>query len=111
MQKFFRHNDEDGLAGNKSIIQGKSTANQRIEAFWSNLKKGAGGWWVNFFKDLRDFGIYRDHDLPHRECLKLCFMKVLRQELFSVASLWNTKGIEVGRNESGMIGGKPENQM
>ena len=109
LQKFFRRNDEDGLAGNKSIIQGKSTANQRIEAFWSNLKKGAGGgWWVNFFKDLKDFGIYRDHDPLHRECLKLCFMKVLRHALYSVASFWNTKRIEVRRNESGVIGGKPD---
>jgi hypothetical protein len=108
LQKFFRRNDEDGLAGNNSIIQGKSTANQRIEAFWSKLKQGAGGWWVNFFKDLRDSGIYRDHDQLHRECLKLCFMKVLRQELYSMASLWNTKRIEVKGTDLGVVGGKPD---
>ena len=33
LQKFFRRNDEDGLAGNKSIIQWKSTANQRMKHF------------------------------------------------------------------------------
>ena len=108
LQKFFRRNDEDGLAGNNSIIQGKSTANQRIEAFWSKLKQGAGGWWVHFFKDLRDSGIYRDHDQLHRECLKLCFMKVLRQELYSIASLWNTKRIEVKGTDLGVVGGKPD---
>ncbi len=91
LQKMFRMNDRDGLACDKSNIQGKSTANQRIEAFWSKLKQGGGGWWVNFFKDLRDSGIYRDHDPLHRECLELCFMNVLRQELYSVAKLWNTK--------------------
>ncbi len=108
LQKMFRMNDRDGLAGDKSNIQGKSTANQRIEEFWSKLKQGGGGWWVNFFKDLRDSGIYRDHDPLHRECLKLCFMNVLRQELYSVAKLWNTKRLEVKRNEVDVFGGKPD---
>ena len=108
LQKFFRRNDAGGLAGHKSIIQGKSTANQRIEAFWSKLKQGAGGWWVNFFKDLRDSGIYQDHDPLHRECLKLCFMNLIRQEMYSLVSLWNTKRIEVKGNDLGVIGGKPD---
>ena len=108
LQRFFRQNDEDGLAGNKSIIQGKSTANQRIKAFWSKLKQGAGGWWVNFFKDLCDSGIYRDHDPLHWECLKLCFIKVIREELYSMVSLWNTKRIEFEGTERGVIGGKPD---
>lgn len=108
LQKLFRNNDRDELAGDRSIIQGKSSANQRIEAFWSKFKQGGGGWWVNFFKDLRDSGTYRDHDPLHRECIKLCFMPVLRQELYSVAKLWNTKRIEVKRAEVGVVGGKPD---
>ena len=108
LQKLFRRNDRDTLAGDKSIIQGKSTANQRIEAFWSKLKQGGGGWWVNFFKDLRDSGIYMDHNPVHRECLKLCFMPVIRRELYSLAELWNTKRIEVKRGQVDVIGGKPD---
>ena len=63
----------DWLAGNKSIIQGKITGNQRIEAFWSKLRRGGGGWWVNYFKDLRDSGTLGDYGPRHGECLKLCF--------------------------------------
>jgi hypothetical protein len=35
-------------------------------------------------------------------------MKVLRQELYSMASLWNTKRIEVKGTELGVVGGKPD---
>ena len=108
LQQLFRNNDRDGLAGNKSIIQGKSTANQRIEAFWSKLRQGGGGWWINFFKDLRDSGTYRDHCPVHRECLKFCFMPVIRQELYSLVELWNTKRIEVKKGEVDVIRGKPD---
>ena len=108
IQKMFRSDDRDGLAGGKSFIQGKSTANQRIEAFWSKLRQGCGGWWMNFFKDLRDSGTYKDYDLLHRECLKFCFMPVLRQELYSVAKLWNTHQIRVKRGEADVPGGKPD---
>ena len=108
LQKLFRRNGEDEWSGDRSVIQGKSTANQRIEAFWSKLKQGCGGWWINFFKDLRDSGVYRDHDEVHKECLRMCFMAVLREELNAVAKLWNTKRIELRKGEVGVVGGKPD---
>ena len=46
------HSDED--AGLGCFLTGRSTANQRIEAYWSHLAKDGLGWWINFFKDLRD---------------------------------------------------------
>ena len=106
IQKLLRRNGTDSLAGEKSVIQGKSSANQRIEAYWSKLRCGGGGWWINFFKDLRDSGIYKDHDAFHRECLKFFFMPVLRKELYSVAQLWNIKAIQVKKNAD-VAGGKP----
>lgn len=107
MQKLLRMNQGDNLAGHNSFIQGKSSANQRIESYWSKLRQGGGGWWMDFFKDLRDSGIFRDHDLLHRECLRFCFMNVLRKELHDVAKLWNVKAIQVKSN-SGLHGGKPD---
>ena len=104
MQKLLRRNNADNLAGGNSVIQGKSSANQRIEA--SKLRSG-GGWWINFFKDLRDSGIYIDHDTLHRECLKFCFMPILRNELYSIAKLWNIKAIQVKKNAE-VLGGKPD---
>ena len=108
LQQLFRNNGTDRLAGNRSIFQGKSTANQRIDALWSKLRQSCGGWWISFFKDLRGRGIYRDHCPVHRKCLKLCFMPVIRPELYSLVELWNTKRIEVKKGEVGVIKGKPD---
>ena len=99
--KAFTHEPRDNLAGHNSFIQGKSSANQRIESYWSKLRQGGGGWWMDFFKDLRDSGIFKDHDLLHRECLRFCFMNVLQKEQHDV------KAIQVKSN-SGLHGGKPD---
>ena len=50
LQQFFRWDDNDEFAGSKSFLLGKSSANQQIEAWWSKVREGAGGWWVNFSK-------------------------------------------------------------
>ena len=47
--------------------------------------KTSSGWWLNFFKDMRDAGTYNDDDSVHRECLLFCFIPVLQQELYAVA--------------------------
>ena len=44
------HNDDN--AGERCFVIGRSTANQRIEAYWSQLVKGGPDWWINFFNDL-----------------------------------------------------------
>ena len=38
IQRLLRHNNVDELPGDNSIVQGKSSANQR-EAYWSSLKQ------------------------------------------------------------------------
>ena len=38
IQQYFRHNDTDQFAGRNSFRYGTSTANQRIEAWWSQLR-------------------------------------------------------------------------
>ena len=107
MQRLLRMDQNDNLPGFKSFIEGKSSANQRIESYWSKLRQGGGGWWINFFKDLRDSGVYADHDPLHQECLKFCFMNVLRKELNSIAEMWNVKDIQVKKNTQ-LFGGKPD---
>ena len=81
LQQLFRWNNEDDLAGSKSFIQGKSSSNQRIESWWSKLREGGGGWWMNFFKDIRDSGFNLD-DPVISEFLKFCFMPSLRRVIF-----------------------------
>ena len=40
LPQFFRWHDDDAFAGSKSFVQGKSSGNQRIEAWWSKLREG-----------------------------------------------------------------------
>ena len=58
-------------------------------------------------KDLRDSGIYRDGDNLLDECLKFCFLPVLRRELHLVAELWNTHNIQSQKRHE-VEGGKPD---
>ena len=42
----------DDFAGDKSFMYGKSTANQRIEAWLGRLRQGCAEWWITFFKEI-----------------------------------------------------------
>lgn len=101
------HADTDGGIGSFAI--GRSTANQRIEAYWSHLVKDGPGWWINFFKDLVDLGLYNTSDPVHVECIRFCFMEILRGELYEVTELWNQHIISPSKfgNSSGPRG-KPD---
>ena len=81
------HNDE--YAGPGCFIIGRSTANQRIESYWSHFVKDGPGWWISFFKDLSDLCLFNNSDPVHLECVRFCFMQILRNELHQVAEMWN----------------------
>lgn len=106
LQQFFRWYNVDNFAGNESFVKGKSTGNQRIEAWWSKHRQRGGGWWINLFKDLRDAGLYTDNPIT-KECLKFCFLPIIRRELQLVVELWNTHNIQRQRR-SEVEGGKPD---
>ena len=98
IQRFLRRDCEDAFSGLKSFLYGKSVSNQRIEAWWSTLRRSNSDWWMNFFKDMRDMGLYNDGDPLQVECLRYCFMNVLRNELHQVAKLWNLHRIRPSVN-------------
>lgn len=56
LQPLFRYTSTDSMAGIKSFMYGKSTSNQRIEAWWEKLRKLGIHWWINLFIDIRDSG-------------------------------------------------------
>ena len=91
LQRFFHNQDQ-------SFLYGKSSCNQRIEAWWGMLKRGGMAWWINFFKDLRDCGLYLEDNVIEAECLKFCFMPVIREELHKFAIQWNLHKIRPSRN-------------
>ena len=58
VQSFLRAECDDDLACEKTHRYGLSTGNQRIEAWWSYYCRSRLTWWINFFKDLVDRGVF-----------------------------------------------------
>ena len=98
VQRFFRGADQDEFAGDRSFCYGKSVSNQRIEAWWSFLRRECADWWINYFKDARERGIYNDGNNVHVECLKFCFSDLIQKQLQRVARLWNPHKIRPSTN-------------
>ena len=76
----------------------KSVLNQRIEEWWSTLRRSISDWWLIFFKDMRDMGLYNDGYPLQVECLRYCFMNALRNEHYQVAKLRNLHRIRPSVN-------------
>ena len=47
---------------------------------------------------MRDEGVFCDHDPIHVDCLRLCFMPLIQQELHTVAKQWNLHNIRPSHN-------------
>ena len=108
IQRFFREGHADVFQGDKSFMYGRSVSNQRIEAWWSMLRKLNTDFWINYFKDMREIGLYNDDDCLHVECLKFCFMPLIREELHRTAELWNLHRIRPQPSNRDSPSGRPE---
>lgn len=62
IQRHLRRNHEDLFAGHSSCVFGRSTANQRIESWWSVLRKTCTNFWINKFKDMQSLGLLNTDD-------------------------------------------------
>ena len=76
--RYFRREHQDSMSGNSSFLFGSPTNNQRIESWWSILKRQNSAWWINFFKDLQDEGLFDPSLNHHKECMKFCFSGILK---------------------------------
>ena len=83
-----------------------SPQNQRIEAYWSILQRDRIGWWRKFFNDIVDLDLFSSDDPAQVDCIKFCFMNLIRQDLHSILSDWNTHIISRSRN--GAATGRPD---
>ena len=106
LQCYLRGSSADDLAGEKSHRYVASTANQRIECWWSSLRRSRTSWWINFFKDLSDNGVYINGDMYHDECLWFCFNEILQQDLDFFRIHWNTHRIRQSRHDT--VAGRPD---
>ena len=73
MQMFLRRNHPDSFAGEKSFLYGRSTANQRIEAWWGTLRKQSAQFWMNLFKTFQDDGHFTG-DFLDKNLIQFCFL-------------------------------------
>ena len=82
-----------------------STRNQRIEAYWSRLKKFRLKWWIHFFNGIFQQGLYQAHLETHQEVLLFCFLPIIQNELNEFGRTWNTRNV---RQSESAPGGKPD---
>ena len=99
MQCYFR-NDV------KAHVYGKSTANQRIEGWWSHFRRNRSTWWINFFKDLVETEEFSPGNEVQMEVLWFCFAGIIQQDLDFVKDHWNTHTIRASSHDT--IAGKPD---
>lgn len=107
LQIYFRLRDTDERSAYRSFIMGKSTSNQRVESLWSILRRQCLDFWINLFKDMRDYGLYNDGNMFHSQCLMFCFMPIIGFELRRFATEWNVHNISSGNRKDGPFG-KPD---
>ncbi len=103
---FFRANSDDEYAADKSHQYGTSTRNQRIENWWSHLRKMRTHWWINFFKDMCSSGVLNIDNELEKECLWFCFHGVLSDDLHKVQASWNSHHIRPSRHDT--VSGCPD---
>ncbi|EDO47548.1 predicted protein [Nematostella vectensis] len=82
-----------------------SPRNQRIECWWSFLRKNWSTWWMNLFKDMIEKAVHTADKL-HLECLWFCFAELLQNDLKRVGDSWNTHYIRKSRHDT--VAGRPD---
>lgn len=103
---FLRSQHTDEFAGIKSHMYGSSTANQRIESWWSYFRKQRSQFWMELFGDMRERHLFNGS--YEQTCLlQHCFLNVLQEDLDQFKHHWNTHTIRPVR-QSKCPSGKPD---
>ena len=89
IQIALRSGHTDEFAGLASFAIGTSPSNQRIESLWSQFAKDRPMWWRHFFSELSSLGCFNSSSYVIKECLRFCFMHLLRSELNEFMERWN----------------------
>ncbi|XP_069126950.1 uncharacterized protein [Argopecten irradians] len=97
LQCVLRHNSTDCFSGIHSYRIVRSVFNQRIEAWWSILRRQQSEWWISLFKDLATFGGFHRGNEYNMRCIRYCFIPTLQHELNCLADRWNSHFISRSR--------------
>ena len=88
-----------------SVQYAASTRNQRIEAYWSRLKKFRLSWWISLFKDMEKKRLYKSDLDTHVEVLIYTFLPIIQREFNEFSRTWNSRHV---RQSASAPGGKPD---
>ncbi len=77
MQRYARRNHDDAYSGENSFMYGKSTANQRIESWWRQLKSHGAAYWIDLFKTIQDDGNFCGDKLD-KSLIQFCFLNMIQ---------------------------------
>lgn len=103
-QRRLRSSHGDSFSGYASFQYGRSTAIQRIEAWWSFLKRDTTSFWINYFKDLVDLGLYDSSNVFHTEALLFSFGWLIQERLDETVKYWNHHRIRKSKNSDSPYG-------
>lgn len=76
MQRFLRYDHVDEFARD-CFIFGSSNHNQRIESWWSYLRKQHAQFWMNLFQELKEENEFSG-DLLDKSLVQFCFMNIIQ---------------------------------
>lgn len=108
MQRILRNINGDRQARlGASFLYGRSTSNQRIEGWWSKLPAMGLKTWKEHFTRMDMLGIIDTSNDIHIECIRYCYLNLLRRELRLIRVQWNTHHIRANR-ASYSPAGKPD---
>ena len=71
------------------------------------LKKNTTQSWINYFKDLRDQGLYDDSNNIHVQALQFCYYCLIQSNLDEVKQTWNHHNIRSTKH-TGSLQGRPD---
>lgn len=100
----YYHNDEH--SGTNSFIRGKSTRNQRIEAFWRQFRQRLIEFYINLFKTMEEKNILNVGCPIQVDCLRYCFERVIKEDTKSTREELNEHRVRK-QNSRNVCGGIP----
>ena len=107
MQCLLRANGNGEFTGEKAHRYGTSIGNQRIECWWSHLKKTRTTWRTNFLKTwFTEGSSYHEIYTTNFEWIWFYFNERLQHDLDFVVFHWNTHYIRQSRPDT--VPGRPD---
>ena len=77
IQCSLRQDANDGFAGDRSFLYGRSTGNQRIEQWWSQFRREWTQFWMELFQQMVDDGQF-DGTFIDRNLIQFCLMRQIQ---------------------------------